>query len=567
MFKGIGVSPGFVISKAYVCEREEISFEEQSSLSAVAEIDRYNKAVHKFIKYTAPIIESVKLNAGKDEAAILEAHIIMVEDPEITSGVVCAIRNGITAEAAVSDTYEMLAGTFESMEDEIMSHRARDLRDIKTRLIEILTGKIGSGIDNIKEDCVLICHDLTPSDIGRMDKSKVKAIVTEIGGATSHSAIISRGMEIPTVLSVENVTTSINSGDIIAINGSKGEVIVNPRDEELEELNKLMAAFHTYKKELEQYKGKQSITLDGHRVEIVANIGTLGDLKAVLKSSAEGIGLFRSEILFMNTNKAPDEDAQFEIYKKAAIAMAGKPVIIRTLDIGGDKDIPYFNMEKEKNPFLGYRAIRFCLGDLEMFSIQLRALLRASFYGNIKIMLPMITTVTELRASKNLIEQLKKDLKSEGKPFNENIEVGIMIETPAACMIADLLARECEFFSIGTNDLTQYTMAADRENKKVQYLYSIFDPAVMRLIYRAIKAGKDAGIVVGICGEGASDVNMIPFLVAAGLDEFSMSPSSVLQARKAICSLKKEELEKDLDKVMALETKDEVFEYMQTLAK
>ena len=568
MLKGIGVSEGIVIDRAYVLTEEEISFETISSLSAPEEIERYSGAVAKFIEDTLPLVEKVRLNAGDEESMILEGHIIMVQDPEVTGGIVSVLEGGgISAEAALADAFEMFAGIFEAMEDEIMSQRTHDLRDIKARLIEILTGKSGGAIENISEDCILICRDLTPSDTGRMDKSKIKGIVTEVGGVTSHTAIISRAMEIPTVLSVSCATVNIKNGDIIAVDGSSGEIIINPSAEQMENLEARKAAFDTYKAELTEFKGRQSVTLDGCHVEIAANIGGLDDIESVLNSTAEGVGLFRTEFLFMDRSELPDENAQFEVYKEVARRLEGRSVIIRTLDIGGDKDVPYLDLEKEENPFLGFRAIRLCLGDREMFGVQLRALLRASYYGNIKIMLPMITTLTELREAKALIESLKNELRAEGKPFNENIETGIMVETPAAVMIADLLAKESDFFSIGTNDLTQYTMAVDRGNKRVQYLYSTFDPAVMRAIYHVIKAGKAAGIMVGMCGEGAGDVNMIPFLLAAGLDEFSMSASSVLKARKAVCSLNKGELEKEIEKILTLETKEEVLEFMKKLAK
>ena len=565
MFKGIGISSEFALSKAYVLEKEEINFEIQSILSVEAELVRYNKALHIFTQNTCALARSVWQSAGKKESMILEGHIIMAENPDIAIAVVSAIEGGKTAEAALRAAYEAFAGIFESMEDEIMSQRAHDLRDISRRLIEILAGKTSRDIRNISEECVLICRDLTPSDISSMDKSKVKGIVTEVGGINSHSAIIARAMGMPMVL-CEGITGNIKNGDMVAVNGISGDIIVNPEGEQLQIFKKLMTEFDTNEKELVQFKDKPSITLDGHAVDILANISGLDDLDEVLENTAEGIGLFRSEFLFMNRDSAPDEEEQFEVYRKSVKSMEGRPVTIRTLDIGGDKNVPYLNMEKEENPFLGLRGIRLCLGNLEMFAVQLRALLRASFYGNIKIMLPMVSTLSELRQVKELIERLKSELNTDGKPFNENIEIGIMIETSAACMISDLLAKECDFFSIGTNDLAQYIMAADRGDKRVQYLYSVFDPAVIRSIHHVIKAGKAAGIGVGICGEGAADGIMIPFLIAAGVDELSMSASSILQVRKIICSLNKRELEEKLEKILLLETKEEVFEYLKNLA-
>ena len=568
MYRGIGVCDGIVISKAFVIKKEEITFETRSGLTYQEETDRYNQAVEKFIEDTLELAAKVEKNAGAEQAMILEGHTIIVQDPEITAGVISELEGSdSTAEAAVAAAFDMFAAIFASMDDELMSERAHDLEDIKTRLLEILTGKINRGIEDIAEECIIIARDMTPSETGRINKEKVKGVVTELGGITSHMAIMAKAMELPTVLGIESMLEKAKTGDIIAINGGTGEVVVNPSDEELERFKKLTEEFNIYKKELEVYKNRESVTLDGFQVEIAANIGGPEDLESVLKNTAEGIGLFRTEFLFMDRLSLPDEEAQFEVYKQVAEALEGKPVIIRTLDIGGDKDVPYLNMVKEENPFLGYRAIRLCLGDAEMFNIQLRALLRASYYGNIKIMIPMITTVTELRQTKEIIEKLKGDLTKEGKAFNKDVEVGIMIETPASSLIADILARESDFFSIGTNDLTQYTMAVDRGNEKVQYLYSTFEPAVMRSIYNIIKAGKDAGIMVGMCGEGAGDVNMIPFLLACGLDEFSMSAQSVLRARKAVCNLSKSEMEKELDKILNMETREEIFNHLQTLAK
>jgi len=568
LYKGIGVCEGIVISEAFVIEKEELVFESHSKLTSQEELSRYNQAVEKFIGDTLLLAEKVAENAGSEQAMILEGHTIIVQDPEIEAGVSAELEGGpVTAEAAVASVFSMFADIFASMDDELMKERAHDLEDIKTRLIEILTGKVSRSIEDIKTPCVIIARDMTPSETGRINKAVVKGVVTEVGGITSHMAIMAKAMELPTVLGIESMTAKVKTGDTIAINGGTGEVIVSPSDEELEKLKKLQAEFEVYKKELEVYKTKSSVTLDGVHVEIAANIGSANELDAVLENGAEGIGLFRTEFLFMERNSLPDEEAQFEVYKKVAETMAGKPVIIRTLDIGGDKDVPYLNMEKEENPFLGYRAIRLCLGDLDMFKVQLRALLRAGHYGNVKIMVPMITTITELRQTKEIIEELKIELEKEGKPFGKDIEVGIMIETPASSLIADILAKECDFFSIGTNDLTQYTMATDRGNERVQYLYSTFEPAVIRSIYNVIKAGKDAGIMVGMCGEGAGDVNMIPFLLGCGLDEFSMSAGSVPGARKAICSLSKSDMEKELDKILSMATREEILSHLKTLAK
>lgn len=568
LYRGIGVCEGIVVSKVFTVVKEELVFETGSRLTYQEEAERYNKAVEKFIEDTAALAAKVEESAGAEQAMILETHTVIVQDPEIEAGVIAELEgSGVTAEAAVTAAFDMFAAIFESMDDELMKERSHDLIDIKTRLLEILTGNISRGIENISNECVIVAKDMTPSETGRINKAMVKGVVTEVGGITSHMAIMAKAMELPCVLGVKDMLSLVKNGDIIAINGGTGEVVLNPSADELARFEKLKEEFNTYKKELEAYKNRESVTLDGIRVEIAANIGGPEDLEAVLKNTAEGIGLFRTEFLFMDRPSLPDEEAQFEVYKKVAETMEGKPVIIRTLDIGGDKDVPYLNMDKEENPFLGYRAIRLCLGDSEMFNVQLRALLRASHYGNIKIMLPMITTVTELRQAKEIIEKLKGDLAKEGKPFNKAVEIGIMIETPASSLIADILALESDFFSIGTNDLTQYTMAVDRGNEKVQYLYSTFEPAVMRSIYKVIKAGKNAGIMVGMCGEGAGDVNMIPFLLACGLDEFSMSAQSVLRARKSICNLSKAELEKEIDAILSMKTREEILSHLKALVK
>ena len=565
MHHGIGACEGIVVSKAYVLKKEELVFESRSVITTGEELTRFDAALEKYIENTLALAAKVEKNISAEQASILEAHIVMAKDPEINEDIIAEIEGGATAEAAVSAVFGMYANIFAAMDDALMKERAHDLEDIKTRMIEILTGKAGTSIEDISEECVIIAHDMTPSETGRINKAFVKGVVTEKGGLTSHMAIMVKAMDLVTVLGIPGIMGKVKTGDWVAVNGGTGEVAINPSEEDLYRFEKLLEEFNTFKKELEAYKNRESVTLDGVRVEIAANIGGPEDLDAVIASTAEGIGLFRTEFLFMESNSSPDEEKQFEVYKQVAEAMAGKPVIIRTLDIGGDKDLPYLCMDKEENPFLGYRAIRLCLGDMALFSTQLRALLRASHYGNIKIMIPMIATVTELRQSKEIIDKLKTELDNEGKPYNKNIQVGIMIETPAAALTADILAKESDFFSIGTNDLTQYTMAVDRGNEKVQYLYSAFEPAVMRAIRSIIKAGKEAGIMVGMCGEGAGDVLMIPFLLACGLDEFSMSAQSVLRARKAVCGLSKAKLEAKLDEILSMETREDIMWYLKKL--
>ncbi|MCL2197632.1 MAG: phosphoenolpyruvate--protein phosphotransferase [Defluviitaleaceae bacterium] len=562
MYRGIGACDGIVIAKAFVLKKEDAVFAARSVLSAEEEVKRYNNAVKKFVEDTTVLAAQVEKNAGVEQASIIEAHAIMANDPDVKDSVLAEIKDNMaTAEAAVVNAFTSVIAMFSAMPDEYMRERAHDLADIKARILEILTGKKRHSIEDISQECIIIARDMTPSETGRINKTVIKGVITEIGGITGHMAIMAKAMELPTVLGMEGMLKNVQTGDTIALDGSTGEVIINPTEADLARYKNLASEYDIYKKELEVYKNRQSITLDGVHVEIAANIGGTEDLEAVIKNNADGIGLFRTEFLFMGRDSLPNEDTQFEVYKKVTEAMGDKPVIIRTLDIGGDKDVPYLDMKKEENPFLGYRAIRLCLGNKEMFSIQLRALLRASRYGNIKIMLPMISTVTELRQAKAIIFELKTELEKEGKPFNKDIQIGIMIETPASCLIADILAKEADFFSIGTNDLTQYTMAVDRGNEKVQYLYSTYEPAVMRSIYNVIKSAKKAGIMVGMCGESAGDVNMIPFLLACGLDEFSMSAQSILRAKKEICNLSKQELEKQIDVILNMSSREDIYNY------
>jgi len=565
MYRGIGVCDGVVIAKAFVLKKETTIYQTRSGLTDQKEIERFNHAVETFIENTLEFVAKIDQSAGNEHAQILEAQTVIVKDPGIRESIIEAINEGWTAETAVSSAFSMFADMFIAMKNDMMKERAHDLEDIKIRLLEILTGNVCRDIDSITEECVIVARDMTPSETSRINKEFVRGVVTETGGINSHMAIMAKAMNLVTVLSIENITSHVKTGDTIAINGGTGEVVINPSSSELVEFNKQLDEFSVYKKELEAYKSRESITLDGIRVEIAANVGSPEDLDAVINSTADGIGLFRTEFLFMEGDSPPDEEQQFKVYKQVAEAMGDKSVIIRSLDIGGDKELPYLNLQKEENPFLGYRAIRLCLGDKELFNTQLRALLRAGNYGNIKIMIPMICTITELRQAKAIIADIKSGLLSDGVPINNDIEIGVMIETPAAALIADLLAREADFFSIGTNDLIQYTMAVDRGNEKVQYLYSAYEPAVIRSIYNIIKAGKDAGIFVGMCGESAGDVNMIPFLLACGLDEFSMSAQSVLRARKIVCNLSKSELQSDLEKILNMSTREEIFDYLKTI--
>ena len=453
-------------------------------------------------------------------------------------------------------------------DDELTQQRASDLGDIKTRLIKILLGIEEVDISAVPEGTILVAEDLTPSMTAGINPANVQGVLTEIGGKTSHSAIICRSMEIPAVLSIENIVSIVNDGDEVVLDGSTGEAFINPEASVVEEYKAKKAKFLEEKAALQKFVGQKSQTADGHVVELVANIGGPDEAEGVLERDGEGVGLFRSEFLFMESDAIPSEEAQFEAYKKVAETLDGKPVIIRTLDIGGDKALPYLGLPTEENPFLGFRAVRFCLQRKEdIYKPQLRALLRASAFGKVRIMVPLVTCVDELRAVKAIIEELKQELDAEGIAYDKDIQVGVMMETAAASLIADILAKEADFFSIGTNDLTGYTMAVDRGNAEVAYLYSAYNPAVLRSIERVIKAGRAEGIMVGMCGEAAADPLLAPLLISFGMNEFSVSATSILATRKGISLWTKEEADAVAAKAMSLTTEAEVEAYLKSVAK
>ena len=495
----------------------------------------------------------------------MNGHLMLLSDPMLIGEIENSIKNdGVNSEFAIEQVCNTYADMFASMGDELMQQRATDMRDIKTRMQKVLMGVESVDIASLPAGTILVAKDLTPSMTAGINPANVTGIVTELGGRTSHSAILARALEIPAVVAVNDFLNNVKNGDEIVLDGSDGTVYVNPESAVKEEYEKKREAFLQEKKDLEQYIGKPTVTRDGVHVELVANIGKPEDVDKVLQYDGEGVGLFRTEFLFMDRTAMPTEEEQFEAYKKVAVAMNGKPVVIRTLDIGGDKEIPYMGLEKDENPFLGYRAIRFCLDRKEdVYRPQLRALLRASAFGNIKIMVPLVTCIDELREAKALIEEIKKELDEAGIAYNKDIQVGIMVETAAASLIADIFAKEADFFSIGTNDLTQYTMSVDRGNDKVSYLYSPLNPAVLRSIKRIITCGREAGIMVGMCGEAASDPLMIPLLLAFGLNEFSMSASAILRSRKLITGYSTEELQAVADKAMSFATEKEVAQFMR----
>lgn len=563
MYKGIAGSEGIGIGTVVLIEEHEINIETKRVEETGAEIERLQNAIEKFVADTNVMAEKMDITVGKKDADILRGHIQMLQDPMIEEQIsALIISEKITAEMAVEQVLEQTAEMFSQIPDELLQQRATDFRDIKTRMLKILLGIEDVDISQVPAGTVIVARDLTPSMTAGINPENIEGILTEVGGRTSHSAILARAMEVPAVLSIENICSIAKNGDKVVLDGTSGEAILNPDDETVEKFKKMYSDYQNEKALLKEYAGKPSQTKDGVKVELVCNIGKPADANKAVECDGEGIGLFRTEFLFMDRDSMPTEEEQFEAYKEVAEKMKGKPVIIRTLDIGGDKDVPYLGLEHEDNPFLGFRAIRYCLQRKDIYEIQLKALLRASAFGKIKIMVPLVTGVDELRQVKAMIKDIMAELDKEGVAYNKNIEVGVMMETPAACMVADVLAKEAAFFSIGTNDLTGYTMAVDRGNAKVAYLYSTYNPAVLRAIKRIIECGKKEGIMVGMCGEAAAYSKLIPLLLAFGLDEFSVSATSVLKTRKTISDCTMDECKALADKVMACVTEEEVLEIL-----
>lgn len=564
MYKGIVGSEGIGIGKVVLIEEHDLTVEKKSVTDTDAELKRLQDAIEKFVAITNEMADKMAKTVGEQDADILRGHIIMLQDPMIEEQIsALMISEKISAEMALEQVLDQTAEMFAAVPDELIQQRATDLMDIKSRMLKILMGIEEVDISQVPENTVLVARDLTPSMTAGINPANIAGILTEVGGRTSHSAILARAMEIPAVLSIEGICGIVKNGDTVVLDGSKGEAIVNPDEATVKEFEKKFADYAAEKELLKAYKGKPSQTKDGVKVELVSNIGKPEDADKVVECDGEGIGLFRTEFLFMDRDSVPTEEEQFEAYKKVAETMKGKPVIIRTLDIGGDKAIPYLGLETEENPFLGFRAIRFCLKRRDIYEVQLRALLRASAFGDIKIMVPLVTGVDELRAVKVILEDIKRQLDKEGIAYNKDVKVGVMMETPAACMMADALAKEADFFSIGTNDLTGYTMAVDRGNAKVAYLYSTYNPAVLRAIKRIIECGKAEGIMVGMCGEAAADPKLIPLLLAFGLDEFSVSATSVLKTRKTISDCNIDECKALAEKVMKCVTEEEVLELLK----
>jgi phosphotransferase system enzyme I (PtsI) len=561
--KGLGVSPGIGIGKAFIIDKRSINIIKDYVNDVEREIDRLKSAFETAKKQLNELYNKSIDKLGEKEAQIFKSHEMMLEDDTFIAEVESRIKDEkINAEFALHETSNVYIEMFQKIEDEYLRERAEDIRDVMNRVIRILMGIFSVDFSDLDENSIIVAKDLTPSDTAQIDRAKVVAMITEVGGKTSHAAIIARLMGIPTVVGLNDITDKIKDGDMVICDGKTGKVLINPNKKQLFYYNNKKNIEDEINNELRNQIGLPSVTKDGFTVSLSANIGTPNDVDMVLQNDAEGIGLFRSEFIFMNREHQPTEDEQFEQYKEVLVKMGEKPVIIRTLDIGGDKNVPYIDIPKEMNPFLGYRAIRLCLGNVEVFRTQLRAILRASVYGNVKIMLPMISTMKELKDSKKILQQAKDELTKEGINFKDDIEIGIMIEIPSAAIISDLLAREVDFFSIGTNDLIQYTMAVDRMNSKLSHLYSQYHPALLRLIKGIIDNAHNAGIWVGMCGEAAGDPKLIPVFVGMGLDEFSMNSPSILRSRYIVRNLSKTDMELIAKSTLDMENALEVEEYL-----
>ena len=565
MIRGIGTSNGIGIGYVLKVEMPQIDIKHSSVEDAEAEKKRYESVRDRFVEETAEIIESLKkkLDENDKTSLVLKNQIYLIEDVEMNEGILKLIENEhICAEAAVDATCKMYEEIFASMDSELMKQRVADIEDLRHRLIELLSGVRQLDLSKLPPDTVIVAKQLQPSLTAAMATVHVAGIIAGKGGETSHAAILARALGIPAVLSVRDISQKVSDGDMVIVDGEYGEVFVRPIPKTIEIYKKKRKAYLEKTKELKKYIDRETSTGDGHNVHLSANIGSGDDASKAMESGAEGVGLFRTEYLFMNGVSAPSEEQQFEEYKKAAIICKKGVLTIRTVDISGDKNIPYLGLSKEKNPFLGYRAIRFCLGRVDIFIAQLRAILRASAYGNIRIMIPFVTSLEEITAVKSIVSKIMEDFDRHEISYDREIKIGIMIETPAAALISDVLAREVDFFSIGTNDLTQYTVAVDRGNADVAYLDSVFHPAVIRIIREVIKNAKSAGIEAGMCGEAAANPCMIPLLLSFGLDVFSVSPSVVLETRKNIASWTLKEAGEVTSNVLEMCSEKEISNYL-----
>lgn len=572
MLKGIAASDGVAVAKAYLLVQPDLTFSKTTVEDTAAEASRLDDALAKSTEELQQIREKAAQSLGEAEAQVFDAHLMVLSDPEMVGQIKQNINdNSVNAESALKEVTDMYISMFEAMEDNAyMQERAADIRDVAKRILAHLLGVTLPNPSMINEEVVVVAHDLTPSDTAQLDRNFVKAFVTDIGGRTSHSAIMARSLEIPAIVGTKEITAKVKEGDMLAVNGIEGDVIVDPTAEQKAEFEKIGAEYADQKAEWEKLKNAETVTADGKHFELAANIGTPKDLVGVHNNGGEAVGLYRTEFLYMDSPDFPTEDDQYEAYKAVLEGMEGKPVVVRTMDIGGDKELPYLQLPHEMNPFLGYRALRISLSEQgdEMFRTQMRALLRASVHGNLRIMFPMVATLKEFRAAKAIFEDEKQKLLNEGVEVSDTIQVGIMIEIPAAAVLADKFAKEVDFFSVGTNDLIQYTMAADRMNERVSYLYQPYNPSILRLIKNVIDAAHAEGKWAGMCGEMAGDQTAVPLLVGMGLDEFSMSATSILKTRSLMKRLDTTKMAELADRALKeCDTMEEVVELVNEYVK
>lgn len=568
MLKGIAASDGVAVAKAYLLVQPDLSFSKVSVEDTAAEEARLDDALAKSTAELQQIRDKAAQTLGEAEAQVFDAHLMVLSDPEMIGQIKQNVTdNKVNAEAALKEVTDMYIGMFEAMDDNAyMQERAADIKDVAKRILAHLLNVTLPNPSMINEEVVVVAHDLTPSDTAQLDRNFVKAFVTDIGGRTSHSAIMARSLEIPAIVGTMEITAKVKAGDILAVNGIIGDVIVNPTDDQAAEFVEAGKAYAEQKAEWEKLKDAETVTADGKHFELAANIGTPKDLEGVHNNGAEAVGLYRTEFLYMDSPDFPTEEDQYKAYKAVLEGMAGKPVVVRTMDIGGDKELPYLKLPHEMNPFLGYRALRISLSELgdDMFRTQLRALLRASAHGNLRIMFPMVATLKEFRTAKKMYEEERQKLIDEGVEVSNEIQVGIMIEIPAAAVLADKFAKEVDFFSIGTNDLIQYTMAADRMNERVSYLYQPYNPSILRLIKNVIDSAHAEGKWAGMCGEMVGDQTAVPLLVGMGLDEFSMSATSVLKTRSLMKRLSTTDMQELAKRALEdCDTMEEVVELIE----
>ncbi|HAR4910551.1 TPA: phosphoenolpyruvate--protein phosphotransferase [Staphylococcus aureus] len=569
LIKGIAASDGVAIAKAYLLVEPDLTFDKNEKVTDVeGEVAKFNNAIEASKVELTKIRNNAEVQLGADKAAIFDAHLLVLDDPELIQPIQDKIKNeNANAATALTDVTTQFVTIFESMDNEYMKERAADIRDVSKRVLSHILGIELPNPSMIDESVVIVGNDLTPSDTAQLNKEFVQGFATNIGGRTSHSAIMSRSLEIPAIVGTKSITQEVKQGDMIIIDGLNGDVIVNPTEDELIAYQDKRERYFADKKELQKLRDADTVTVDGVHAELAANIGTPNDLPGVIENGAQGIGLYRTEFLYMGRDQMPTEEEQFEAYKEVLEAMNGKRVVVRTLDIGGDKELSYLNLPEEMNPFLGYRAIRLCLAQQDIFRPQLRALLRASVYGKLNIMFPMVATINEFREAKAILLEEKENLKNKGHDISDDIELGIMVEIPATAALADVFAKEVDFFSIGTNDLIQYTLAADRMSERVSYLYQPYNPSILRLVKQVIEASHKEGKWTGMCGEMAGDETAIPLLLGLGLDEFSMSATSILKARRQINGLSKNEMTELANRAVDCATQEEVIELVNNYVK